>query len=150
MKATNRKDLLVLIAMFGVAVLTGLWSVVRQPPAAPVNPEVAFSPQMRSLLDDILDKEHVRQLRLHRRFPTPDAMMDVDESVLLDRKYEIVRAASTRGDRALMELLTNLTKWEKDGETSRAQELQKDACRKRIERLLEQNGLGPAVLLPAR
>jgi hypothetical protein len=149
MRATDRKDLLVLVAMFGVVVLAGLWSVLQQPPAAPVIPEVAFSPQMWTLLNDILNQEHARQLRLYP-YPSPYTMMDVDESALLGRKDDISRAASSKGDLSLVELLTSLRERKKDRDVNKAQELQKGDYRKAIEGLLEQNGLGPVTLLPRR
>ena len=145
MKATAYTDLLVLFVIFGGIVLATLWSESQRLPAAPVSPEEAFSPQMRALLTDILDKEHARQLRLHRHYPTPDDMMDVDKSSLLNRKDGIAHAATNRGDLALVGLLTILGEWKKNVGAIKTEE-----CRQSIEHLLEQNALGPVILLPDR
>ena len=106
---------------------------------------LAFSPQMRALVNDILEKEHAKQLSRYLMNPPPYVWRDVDESALLSRKDDIERAAGTRGDRTLAELLTATEKWEKNGDESRAQE-----CRKEIEHLLGLNGLGGVTLLRGR
>jgi len=114
MKASDYKELTVLIAFAVLTILAAIWGSHRRS-RAPISPEVAFSPQMRMLLNNILDQEHVKHLPPYLWEPTPYSLMDVDESTLLDRKDDIARAASSRGDRALVELLTRLERWEKVG-----------------------------------